>query len=120
MNDFNSNLKNFSRENRSTPTDSERKLWKYIRGKQIIGMQFKRQVPISNHIIDFYCHKVKLCIELDGFSHDEIKYEKDVIRQRNLEALGYKFLRFTEQDVKYRLQDVLNTIELTLSKFKIN
>ena len=84
-------------------------LWQQIKGKKLKGFQFTRQKPISSYIVDFYCPKIKLAIEIDGSSHDN-KYEKDVIRQRALERIGIKFLRFSEFDVRKNLVEVVNAI----------
>ena len=70
-------------------TDSERKLWSYLRGKQLFGVQFYRQKPIGEYIVDFYASKAKLVIEVDGFQHftpDNAK--KDQRRDMYLRGIG--------------------------------
>ena len=74
------------------------------------GYQFMRQKPIGEYIVDFFCSKLKLVIEIDGESHVD-KYEKDKIRQQNLERLSLSFLRFSDLDVKTNLNGVLQIIE---------
>ena len=103
-------LKTYSRENRTSMTPCEVILWKRVKGKQIFNLQFYRQKPLLNYIVDFYCPRVNLIIEVDGSSHDESKYDYDIVRQSNLEALGLKVLRFSDEEVKYNLEGVLNTI----------
>jgi hypothetical protein len=74
------------------------------------GHQFMRQKPIDEYIVDFYCSKLKLVIEIDGESHDG-KFEKDMIRQQKLESLGLTVLRFNDLDVKRDMGNVLMAIE---------
>ena len=74
------------------------------------GLDFDRQRPIDNFIVDFYCKEHKLAIEIDGDSHSG-KYRTDVKRQRRLEDLGIKFLRFLDSDVKVNIELVLKKIE---------
>ena len=78
-----------------------------------------RQKPIGDYIVDFYCSKLKLVIEIDGESHSE-KSKEDQIRQRRLESLGLSFLRFYDSDVKKNLDGVLITIQNWIEKFELN
>ena len=93
-------------------TFGERALWQRLRSKQMLGYDFNRQKPILHYIVDFYCITLMLAIEIDGSSHDENKYEYDLQRQKEIESLGIKFLRFTEYEVKTRIDDAISTIEL--------
>ncbi len=68
------------------------------------------QLPTKKIIVDFICRKLKLIIEIDGYSHN-FKYNKDVERDSDLNKLGYKVLRFTEREVKYDLDNVIRSIE---------
>ena len=71
---YSKNLKEYSRMLRRNTTDAERLLWSKIRGEQLKGCQFNRQKPIGNYIVDFYCRKANLVIEIDGgqhYSHDK-------------------------------------------------
>ncbi len=90
-------------------TYGEAKLWSVIRNKGMKGYRFKRQVPISNYIVDFYCPELMLVIEIDGSSHGD-RLEKDKIRQKVLEDLGITVLRFTESDVLKGPDGVFNVI----------
>ena len=90
-------------------------LWKQIKGKQIMGYDFDRQIPIDSFIVDFYCKDLMLAIEVDGTDHD---YTKDTIRQEKLEELGVKFLRFTNAEVKFRMNSVLLSISLWIEEYE--
>ena len=74
------------------------------------GLDFDRQRPINNFIVDFYCKELNLAIEIDGDSHD-CKYEEDFKGQEKLESLGVKFLRFLDIDIKKDMSNVLREIE---------
>ncbi|NQX99399.1 MAG: DUF559 domain-containing protein, partial [Flavobacteriales bacterium] len=93
-------------------------LWQEIRKKNL-GVQFHRQVPIDNYIVDFYCHELKLAIEVDGSSHnnDEI-YDNDIIRQTKLEDLGVSFIRFDNLEVKNDIYNVLKELEGKINELK--
>ena len=97
---------------------SEILLWQEIRKKNL-GVQFHRQVPIDNYIVDFYCHELKLAIEVDGSSHnnDEI-YDNDIIRQTKLEDLGVSFIRFDNLEVKNDINNVLKELEGKINELK--
>ena len=95
---------------RQPQTAAEATLWGAIRNRSVI-YKFRRQHPIDRFIIDFYCAQVKLCIEIDGASHlapEQIEY--DVARTEYLEALGYKVIRFTNDDVRYNINAVVDAI----------
>jgi len=74
------------------------------------GYDFHRQKPIDNYIVDFFCHKLKLVIEIDGESHNS-KTEEDRDRQKRLETIGLHVLRFLDSDVKNNTKGVLEAIE---------
>jgi very-short-patch-repair endonuclease len=107
---YNPKLKPLSRKLRNESTLSEVLLWQQIKGRKIKGYQFFRQKPIGNYIVDFYCSKLRLAIEIDGISHDE-KIEEDQIRQNRIEKIGIRFLRFYDRDVKTNLSGVIQRIE---------
>lgn len=75
-----------------------------------MGYQFMRQKPIEKYIVDFYCSKLKLAIEVDGNSHNE-KAEEDLKRQNELEKLGITFLRLDDLAVKSQIQHIIRVIE---------
>ncbi len=84
-------------------------MWKELRAKKL-GVQFLRQRPIGNYVVDFYCHRLNLVIEIDGVSHDG-RIEEDIARQNELESKGVQFLRFADVDVRYNLDSVLREIK---------
>ena len=103
---------------RHPQTPAEATLWKALRNRNI-GYKFRRQHPIDRFIIDFYCAQAKLCIEIDGSSHLETKQQEyDQARTEYLEELGYKVIRFTNNDVRYRINSVIEEIIRTIEKIK--
>lgn len=95
-------------------TPAESVLWGYLKGSQL-GCKFRRQHPISVFIADFYCHQHKLILEIDGSIHLEPEVlQNDIERQALLESLGYKILRFTNDQIFKSLESVLSTIQTTL------
>ncbi|KAA3598712.1 MAG: endonuclease domain-containing protein [Calditrichaeota bacterium] len=106
---YKSHLKDYARHLRKNSTLPEIILWKQIKGKAL-GVEFHRQVPIDNFIVDFYCHELMLAIEIDGSSHDN-KYEYDYRRETKLQDLGVKFIRFNNSDVMNNLIGVFNALQ---------
>ncbi len=107
---YEKHLKEKSRELRKNSTLSEILLWNELKGRKMLGYQFMRQKPITNYIVDFYCSKLKLVIEIDGSSHYG-KEEKDKIRQKEIEQQGLSFLRFDDLDIKFKMEEVLSEIK---------
>lgn len=104
-------LKPLARDLRKNQTGAEKLLWSRIRGKQILGVQFKRQRPIGRYIVDFYGVEAKLVIELDGSQHFESEtMANDVERTKFLEAQGLKVIRFDNLQVFNELEGVLAVI----------
>lgn len=101
----NRKLKAFARELRKNSTLSEILLWNQIKRKAL-GVEFHRQVPILNYIVDFYSHEIKLAIEMDGNSHNH-KQHYDNKRQYELEKYGVTFLRISDIDIKQRMFSAL-------------
>ncbi|HNU87894.1 MAG TPA: endonuclease domain-containing protein [Ferruginibacter sp.] len=99
---------------RNNVTATEMILWGRLK-QYFPEIKFRRQHPVSIYIADFYCHSKKPVIEIDGSIHDnnEIKM-KDEIRQKDLESLGIKVIRFTTQEIKNNLESVLKRIEKNL------
>jgi very-short-patch-repair endonuclease len=97
------------RELRNKLTPYEAKLWKLIRNNQM-GVRFKRQYSIRNYVVDFYCHKAKLAIEIDGMIHVKTKiYDK--YRTDYLKALGIHEIRFTNVQIENNVDEVINKIK---------
>ena len=108
---YRKDLKEKARYLRNNSTLSEVLLWCEIKNRQIKGFQFHRQVPMLDYIVDFYCHELKLVIEVDGSSHHQDGApERDQFRQSRIEEYGVHFLRFEDIAVKKNLPQVLNTL----------
>jgi very-short-patch-repair endonuclease len=106
---YNKKLKNYSRQLRKDMTDAEWLLWSKVRRKQLKGYQFYRQRIIGNYIVDFYCPKASLIIELDGGQHyEEEGIIKDKIRDDYMKRQGLKVIRFSDTDV---FEDIDGLIE---------
>ncbi len=115
---YNPKLKEHARNLRKNATVAERLLWREIRGKRL-GVEFHRQVPIDQFIVDFYCHELMLVIEVDGITHDsEEALRKDAQRQAKLERFGISFLRFYDHDVREHLMEVVSVIEVRVGALK--
>ena len=109
-NHYNQNLKKYASDLRNnTVSRAEKYLWKAGLRKKQLGVGFKRQRPINNFIVDFFCAEINLIIEVDGSSHDA-KGSYDRYRQDKLESLGYTVIRFQEGEVIHRYPDVENRI----------
>ena len=109
-------LKELARQLRNNSTLSEVLLWNHLKGTQMMGYDFHRQKPIDKYIVDFFCHELMLAIEIDGSSHD-LKEEIDVYRQKRLESMGVRFLRFDDKDVRKNLGGVLCVIMEWIGKY---
>ncbi len=88
---------------------SEVLLWNQLKTRKLRGYQFSRQKPIDEHIVDFYCGKLSLVIEIDGSSHSSCP-AYDSHRQARLESLGLTVLRFLDSDVRNNLASVVAII----------
>ncbi len=106
----------FAKRNRANPTPAEDLLWRYISKNQINGLRFKRQHPIGQYIADFYCHSVKLVIEIDGSIHQlpEI-LQNDLEKEEFIKANDLKIIRFTNQEVFKNINSVIKKIRETVS-----
>ena len=105
-------LKEYARENRRNQTEAEEFLWRQLKGNAL-GVKFKRQLIILNYIADFACLEKSLVIEVDGgyhFSHEQ--KELDAYRTEDLEKLGFKVLRFRNENVIRDIELVLKTIQV--------
>jgi very-short-patch-repair endonuclease len=92
-------------------TPGEVILWQCLKKRQMCGHDFDRQRPLDRYIVDFYCKRLMLAIEVDGSSHDgESAQEADYLRQARLESLGVRFLRFREEQVCHQTPAVLHAI----------
>lgn len=96
---------------------SEILLWQNIKNRAF-GVQFHRQVPMLDYIVDFYCHEIGLVIEIDGSSHEN-KYFYDARRQGRLEKEGVMFIRFSDIEVKQNMFSVLLSLETKIKELLI-
>ena len=108
---YNRTLLVFSRKNKNEQTEAEKRLWFYIRNRQLNGYKFRRQYPVQNYILDFYCVEERLAIELDGSQH-VIRKVYDDKRTKELGKLGIQIIRFWDNEV---LQDTNKVLEKILS-----
>ena len=112
MQPYNKNLKYNARQLRNNMTEAELKLWLRLRQKQILGLQFYRQKPILNFIVDFYCPAASLIIECDGSQHlNEKGLKYDLLRDQALTQLNLTVLRFNNLQILHELDAVIQTIE---------
>jgi len=105
--------KTFARKLRKSETDAERKIWQQLRRRNLKGAKFRRQHRIGPYVIDFICINEKLIIELDGSQHQQ-QQDYDAQRTAFLEQSGYRVLRFWDDDVLLRTDDVMQAIFDTL------
>lgn len=115
---YNRALKQRARRLRIKCTPAEATLWSKIRRKSL-GYEFHRQVPIDEYIVDFYCHELKLAIEIDGRIHDN-RHEYDIFRQRNIERFGIKFIRFDNEDIIRDVDGVVRALVSAISEIEKN
>ena len=120
MTDYNDNLHKNSkasayenaRDLRKTPTKAEEKLWQALRDNQVSNLKFRRQHAFDNYILDFYCHKMKLAIEVDGEVHNSPEVAiYDEARTKILNENGITVLRFTNDEVENDIEKVIKKIE---------
>ncbi|MFI5329564.1 MAG: endonuclease domain-containing protein [Desulfobaccales bacterium] len=105
---FNRKLKGTARALRKNMTDAERLFWMKVRKKQLNGHQFYRQKNLGNYIVDFYCPSGQLIIEIDGGQHySDRGIIKDKIRDSYLNNLGFKVVRFSDNEILTNIDGVL-------------
>jgi very-short-patch-repair endonuclease len=115
--DANENLCDFAKVLRKKMTKSEKILWQVLRRKNIRGVKFRRQHPIEYYVADFYCHEARLVVEVDGPIHKrKDRIEHDLNRTAELDRLGIKVIRFTNEQVKTQLNNVMKTIREEIIK----
>lgn len=106
--------KSRARELRKNMTPAEIRFWHYVKNKQMHGLKFRRQHPLGNFIADFYCHELKLVVEIDGGIHELSKIqERDKEREDKIKELGLSVLRFSNFEVYYNP----DFVELTIKEF---
>ena len=109
-------LKEYAAENRKFQTDAERMLWRYLSTNKL-GIHFRRQHIIGCYIADFVCLRKKLVIEVDGGYHSQSEQAiKDYYRTEDLERMGFKVIRFRNEDIETNISLVLDQIFNKLSE----
>ncbi|MFQ6759806.1 MAG: endonuclease domain-containing protein [Alphaproteobacteria bacterium] len=106
----NKSLSGLARNMRNNGTKAEAVLWKYIKNKKGYGFQFHRQKNIGKYIVDFYCPRLKLVIEIDGSSHND-KYEYDRERDEYLQSLGLTVLHLDNSEILHHISTGLFAID---------
>ena len=97
-----------ARNLRKNSTIQERRLWNLLKNRQFHNLKFKRQQPIGDYIVDFICKEAKIIIEIDGGQHNEpenIEYDKT--RTEYLNTLGYKVIRFWNNEIYENIEGVV-------------
>ncbi|KIA89165.1 hypothetical protein OA86_08760 [Kaistella jeonii] len=106
-----------ARELRLCSTSAEIVLWEKLRNNQLDQLTFRRQHPVGVYITDFYCHRLKLVIEVDGGYHlSEEQQKKDNERTAYLVANGLQVIRFTNHEVEHTIDKVIAAIRAAVSK----
>ena len=101
---------------RKTMTRQEVKLWVRLRELRALGFHFRRQSPIARYIVDFECRRARVVVEIDGNQHGfDGHHIRDKTRDLALNALEYRVLRFTNQDVDRNMDGVLQTIHRAIA-----
>ena len=109
-----------ARELRNKLSPAEQIFWLRLK-EQFPECKFRRQHPISVYIADFYCHKLKLVIEIDGSIHESEEAKlADEKRQKDLENLGLTVIRFTNEQVRSEVEIVIQIISSTIEKLSVN
>lgn len=104
--------KSYRRQLRQELTLAERKLWHAVRAKRFQNLKIRRQHTIGPFTVDFYCPAARLVIELDGDVHLHTGQDLyDQLRQETIETMGYRVIRFTNEQVFHSLEEVLFQIE---------
>ncbi|WP_292869380.1 DUF559 domain-containing protein [Mesorhizobium sp.] len=104
-----------ARKMRKSMTNAELKLWNEIRAHRLMGLAFRRQMPIAGYIVDFACPNKKLIVELDGSQHASRQVSaSDAVRATKLEALGWTILRFWNDDVIRDIDNVCQHIVIAV------
>jgi very-short-patch-repair endonuclease len=94
-------------------TEAERRVWRLLRLRQLVGHKFRRQVPIGRFIADFACHEARLVVEIDGGQHDASSPE-EAARTEFLQHQGYRVLRFWNNEVLTNIEGVHDVIVAAL------
>ena len=108
-----------ARELRKKCTTAERLIWNRLRKRRLLGLKFRRQHPIGRFVVDFYCPKLRLAVEIDGGYHlGRGKY--DLWRDEILKSMGVTVIRFWNEEVLSDLDDVVEKISVVCEMLKMN
>jgi very-short-patch-repair endonuclease len=97
-----------ARRLRSVPTEAEKRLWAHLRSKQLSGFRFRRQQPIGDFVVDFFCPEARVIVEVDGGQHNDSG--SDERRDVWLGSQGYRVIRFWNNEVIANIEGVLETL----------
>ena len=106
----------FAKAMRHQPTNAETLIWTALRGARLQGFKFKRQQPIGAYIVDFVCFECALVVEIDGGQHGDA-VSADQLRSKWLQSQGFRVLRYWNNDVIERKDDVLESIIRALREY---
>jgi lysyl-tRNA synthetase class 2 len=101
---------------RRSRTEAEGRLWSRLRDRRLAGLKFRRRAPLGGYVVDFCCEAAHLIVEVDGGPHAGTT-DSDLDRTMDLEAMGYRVLRFWNDDVLTNTDGVLESILDTLDRY---
>lgn len=117
--EFNPELTEVAREMRENSSLAEILLWNELKARKLNGFQFFRQKPVGDYILDFYCNRLRLAIEIEGIDRD-MAYKVTAEQQKELEAKGINFLRFDSLLIKRNTAAAVEQIEAYMEEFEGN
>ncbi len=110
------NQKEIARKLRRRSTEAERLLWRHLRNRSLDDIKFRRQHPLGRYIVDFVSLEKRLIVELDGGQHAQLSIARDDRkRQQQLEEMGFRVLRFWDNDVLTNIEGVVEVIRNALT-----
>ncbi len=114
-------LYEYAKQMRRNSTEAEEIMWQQLRNKQVAGLKFRRQHPVDRFIVDFYCHKINLAIELDGEIHNESEQrDLDKGRTETLKEFGINVIRFRNEEVLDNIGNVINKLTEEILGLRVN
>jgi very-short-patch-repair endonuclease len=115
---YNQSLLNYAKENRKHPTRQEWLFWNLVlKNKKFMWYKFTRQKPIWSYILDFYCSKLLLWIEIDGWCHDE-NQEYDMRRDSEIRHSWIQIIRFRNKDIENDMDWVIRKLSIKIYKIE--
>ena len=105
---------------RKKMTKAELIIWSALRNRKLNGFKFRRQQPVFYYIVDFYCHELRLIIEVDGEIHNAPEQRlSDSKRDKSLKENGYIVLRITNEDVENNYKETISRIKLLVNQISL-